>query len=279
MFNQILIGLLSTVLGSIIVFYLKNKWVGPIPINKIKYTTWTIEYIHPSALSLSKLKIVYNKIKCDNLKETRLAFWNNSNKTVNGDDISRKAPLIWNAHSKHKILDASIVQQTNIGIGASIRIINNRHGINIFFDYLEPKHGFVISIIHTGPSYFYYLFELFRKDDRVLGSIKGFGEVSKIYGHPNESSYIISDIYKFFTTRPSFNRRFLITILIPLMIGIIYFSIKLYLSSPQIHKDIFTFMLSLFLLSMPIAYSLIVVLSLLFGKVPKSLTAFNKKWY
>ena len=206
--NEIIVSIISTIIGTIAGIYIKRHFSGSIIKNKVKFATWTVEYFHPLISSLKNLKIYYNKIECENIKETRLVLWNDSKKLINGSDISENAPLTWDALPDNQILDAKVLQQSNVGIGTFVKIIN-KNQLLIKFSYLEPKDGFVVSIIHSGPP-LNFLFKLFQDKQRLLGSIKGFGEVSRIYGQPDDCGHLANDMHSTFTTSPNFVRLFLL---------------------------------------------------------------------
>jgi hypothetical protein len=139
-------GIVGTVIGvgGIVVGLVVTKW------RRFYYARYGNTLVVDYKNRLKELSVLYNGQEIENLSITRLAFWNQGNDTISRNDISKIKPLLIKAKNGTTILDVSPVFSSSEACG--INVINQRasHEYLLDFEYLDPRKGGVLQVIHTG---------------------------------------------------------------------------------------------------------------------------------
>lgn len=139
-FIYFFLGCLFTLAVSLI-FYLMSK-KGPIPL----YYIVTSNIIRPQ--QQEDIIITYKGLVIDGLYKTIFTFWNHGKRTLLGDKI------VANDRIRLDYGDSTILSTRVLKLSRESNNFNLSEGINntlfINFDYLEPKEGATVEILHTG---------------------------------------------------------------------------------------------------------------------------------
>lgn len=96
------------------------------------------------------LELKYKDEKIEELVITKYAIWNSGNEVLHKEDIVEIKPLqVYCSEENTRILDVKILQEsedTNQFVIAGV----NKECARIDFDYIAPKDGIVVQIMHTG---------------------------------------------------------------------------------------------------------------------------------
>ena len=142
-FNYIFMGL--SVGGIIITFilnFINNKKATP------KYIVKNFNLTTKAFEVFNDLSITYKNKKYKKLCITKIAFWNAGRTTLNYEDVSKKEGLKITNNLEEQIIGAKISTETNNENFTEIKILKNKNSIQLKFDFLEKKSGFIISVIH-----------------------------------------------------------------------------------------------------------------------------------
>jgi len=118
-----------------------------------------------SRAALDGLEIFYRGAPQEMVTIARLTLWNSGTDTIDFVDVSSKQPIEVCVDSSISILDFSVVdpERSPFKIGDKF-IQNGLQIISIEFEYLDPKDGGALEIIHNGPE---------AAEIAVRGRIKG----------------------------------------------------------------------------------------------------------
>lgn len=101
---------------------------------------------------LPDLEIKYKSEQIQELVITKYAIWNSGNEVLQKSDIVEMKPLQVSCNAEDtRILDVKILQESDETNQFVIIDVNKQHA-RIDFEYVAPKDGIVIQIIHTGES-------------------------------------------------------------------------------------------------------------------------------
>ena len=123
-----------------------------------------------------KLSVSYDGQLIEDLCVSKYVIWNSGNKTLNDSDIVTTKEITIKTINNNTILDSEVVSCSENTNNFVIEHVNN-HAIKINFDYVDPKDGVVVQIIHTGT----------REDIKILCKIKG-GKDLKAFATTSSSS-------------------------------------------------------------------------------------------
>lgn len=96
-----------------------------------------------------KLSIAYDGKQIASLCVSNIILWNSGNRTLSSTDIVESKEITINAVDDDTILDVEIVgcsEETNKFSATQV----GEHAVKVAFDYVEPKDGIAIQVIHTG---------------------------------------------------------------------------------------------------------------------------------
>lgn len=266
---DITVKVIAAVLGVIAGYLVKRFIPFGKSRGKIKYLTWTAHYVHPMAMFIDGFKMTFKDHECKGISETRVALWNESSKVAEGTAIAPDAPIVWRPIAGNMILSAKVIQQSHEGIGSVALIENDDNRVVMKFNYLEPKDGFIVSILHTGPRQ-----RIFDPTPDVNGSIKGFGKLSRKLGDPSGYAFSFRNI---FYVTPNWSRLRWLFLLTMANIGLVYgFSTYIFNPHSEIYNNIFTLLNFMFVMFGMVTFGLLSLIGLIQGKPPEELTAYGK---
>ena len=99
---------------------------------------------------LPDLVVQYKHKSILDLSITRFAIWNGGNDVINCDDVVISKPLtIYSSNENTVLLNTNIITQSDETNNFVLREASEKQSI-IDFDYVNPKEGVVIQLIHTG---------------------------------------------------------------------------------------------------------------------------------
>src|SRR5205814_2549990 len=105
----------------------------------------------------------------DALTISKVCIWNSGKDTVRQEDLASVRPLKINVGNKLEILEASMIQVSSKNCSCKLeRATRSSYQINC--DFLDPNHGLVVQIAHTGTA---------SEDVSVTGHIVGGGRISR----------------------------------------------------------------------------------------------------
>jgi|GEM_PF-1239749 len=153
--NQSLVpigGLLLGVVGIVlaIVFYVRSRRTS-----KLRYDFTGESLVERLTGALDGIEVRYKGEPQNRVTVVRFVFWNAGTETLRADDFTDDALRIVTEPSinvlDHRIIDSS--DPTNrIVLADATRTIDDEVSVAISFDYLDPRDGAVIQLVHDGPA-------------------------------------------------------------------------------------------------------------------------------
>lgn len=117
-----------------------------------------------------KIKIFFDDKVVERLTSTQIWIWNNGNETIEGTKIVVDDPIRYIFDNETKILSVKIITKTREVNKVKITsFVDNE--IRLDFDFLDPKDGAKIEILHTGK----------KQNPKMAGTIKGMPKGIKFY--------------------------------------------------------------------------------------------------
>lgn len=108
------------------------------------------EIIRAGKSQIQGLEVKYENRIIENLYSSNITIWNSGNEIIKKEDIVKNCQLaVKTIANNGDILDAYIVGKTEKTNEFSI-IYQDETKVVIDFDYVEPKDGFSLQVIHTG---------------------------------------------------------------------------------------------------------------------------------
>ncbi|MEK4732817.1 hypothetical protein [Paenibacillus sp. FSL L8-0641] len=136
----ILVGLIAT-----IIVYLRGK-IGA----RLDYQMGKLKIVGKENLIAPGIEIKYDGVSIESLVQTQIIIWNSGNATINGKEIVNDDRLRF-AFEKNEILSCSVVLfSRGINKFCVSRDEDSKKKIFIDFDFLDPKDGAVIEVLHKG---------------------------------------------------------------------------------------------------------------------------------
>lgn len=143
-FLSIGLGILGVVLA--ILFYLKSK-NKKLPLYEIRSYNIISNKIEDYK---NYLEVSYKNKKVDNLTISKIVIWNSGNTTILKEDIPKSNNFSILLNENSKIFDFSVIYNDDIDRALNLKKKNKK--ILIDFNYLEPKTGFILKLIHSGEN-------------------------------------------------------------------------------------------------------------------------------
>lgn len=140
-----LIAIVSAILS--IVFYIKGNRV-----KKINYCKSTYNIIRNINNEIQGLKIYYDENLIENLSISKIIIWNSGNTKIEESDFASTIPFVIEANENCKILNSSILSVSEDANSFYLDYNEEKNMILIHFEYVDPKQGLVVQILHTGSS-------------------------------------------------------------------------------------------------------------------------------
>lgn len=120
---------------------------------EFSYVKKSYKIIEEGKSCIKELKVSYGSRNIENLSITKYAIWNSGNEVINCIDIVKDRPLEIQSSNKNStvILDARIIMKSDESNKFEITNVKD-DSVTIKLDYVDPKEGIVVQIVHTGIS-------------------------------------------------------------------------------------------------------------------------------
>jgi hypothetical protein len=171
-----LIGTVGIILGVVGIFsYRISKSIA-----KPSFQKSSLRLIGRDEDSLpDEVEVTYKGRKVERLTRTTLILWNNGTEVLDGNSIVENDPLRFEFSEGENILSYKILRRNNDANRLKIERCEGRAAqLSLDFDYLNPKDGAVIEILHDS----------INRYPSIKGSIKGvpsgFLDLGKVYQAP-----------------------------------------------------------------------------------------------
>ena len=116
---------------------------------QISYILKNYSLIRSRNKKFEKLSFNYDGKSIDNICVSRFTIWNSGNRTLNNSDMVKSKELMIRASENVRILDVSIIKETETTNNFIVELIDERTA-TITFDYIDKNDGIVLQIIHDG---------------------------------------------------------------------------------------------------------------------------------
>ncbi len=138
--------------------------------------TWasvTLNEVTRHASHVEGLEVLYryNGEDVPQLSRSNVALWNAGGVAIRSVDAIPRDPLLLTGMHGHRLLDVTVVQNSDETNGFTLRRVNDACWA-ITFDYLAAKRGVVLRVIHTG---------LADPDINITGGFIDAGSLRRLY--------------------------------------------------------------------------------------------------
>lgn len=116
---------------------------------QISYADSSLPVIEKGTSVFEKLSVHYDNEQIERLTVTRVAIWNSGNEEIEESRFVNGKSISLHCDDNAKILDAKIIQETDSDNQFRIADCLD-HEIKLSMDYMNPKDGVVVQVIHTG---------------------------------------------------------------------------------------------------------------------------------
>jgi hypothetical protein len=140
------LGLIGTVIGLILAVYFYRKSLKAIGAD---YYIATNHLIGPLRSRYSELRIIYQQNEITSFSSSKAFLWNRGSEAIRSTDIAPSAPLVIDTEGSEVVLDHKVLYCSSTHSKVSTRSQGYRR-ILIDFDYLDPKEGIILEVLHTG---------------------------------------------------------------------------------------------------------------------------------
>lgn len=138
------LAIVSVVLGIVGVFSYKFGVRSSKPV----YQEIALRLIGGDYALPNGVKVIYNDKTVERLTKLIIVFWNDGSAVLDKNDIAESDPLKLSFDGE--VLDARLLRQTKSVNQFRVTLDETYNNLaNITFDYLDPKDGAVIEILHT----------------------------------------------------------------------------------------------------------------------------------
>lgn len=142
--NQGWVGILIGAIVAIIAH--KRASLGP----RLVYQWSSLKVIGTDKDIPDDIRIIFKGIEVPRVIKTNIIIWNSGNKMLDGKNRVQGDPLRLEFNANEEIISANIITKTKEVNG--FEIVQDKKNPNILyfeFDYLDPKDGASIEVIHT----------------------------------------------------------------------------------------------------------------------------------
>ena len=127
-------------------------WIVGKKKKEFTYLSNSYKIIQKGKSIIPQLQLTYENRNIEDLSITKYAIWNSGNEVINGSDVVSEKPLKIMANVDNAIiLDTKVIvesEETNKFVIAE----RKEKFTTIDFDYVDPRDGIVIQVVHTGKS-------------------------------------------------------------------------------------------------------------------------------
>ncbi len=113
-----------------------------------------------SALS-DRIEIRFDGKQIPRVTKTTFWIWNEGNKTIDGTTVAKSDPLRIEIPDGSRVLETTILSSDTANDVSMVETTNR--SVTISFEFLEPKQGFRVALIHTAKT----------EETQLLGTLKG----------------------------------------------------------------------------------------------------------
>lgn len=180
--NQNWVGVLVGIIGLVTAyFFYRRSLIRP----RLVFRSNTVHVVGKNPRFPSKLKIFYGSKEVPKVVKTSVVLWNDGNTTLSTNQITASDPLRIEIHGESELLDVDVSRVSREVNAFTANISpNSPSTIDISFDYLDPKDGALIRILHTK-----------EVDFNVKGTLRGLPSGVINLGTHNEPSYLELFLY------------------------------------------------------------------------------------
>lgn len=143
------IGLIPSIIMGIY-FYLKAKQT-----KDIVWCVWTAPLATTYTAQERALQLTYNGEEVRSVGVSWVMLWNTGKAAVSQSDVSRHNPLRLVATGNTRVLGAQPIGSSDPGNLPKTTVAEGGKSVGLLFEFLNYRHGIVVSVVHTGtsPSY------------------------------------------------------------------------------------------------------------------------------
>jgi hypothetical protein len=107
-----------------------------------------------SAPADERIAVLYMGVAVSRVTQTFVWLWREGRGTVNGDDVAASDPITLRIVGDGTMLTATLIAQTKTTneVAVAFDPDHPEAGARVTFDYLEPRQGAVMEVLHTGES-------------------------------------------------------------------------------------------------------------------------------
>lgn len=151
----IAIGVIGIIISVVVAFLVKPRPRLATQIN-------TLELVGPNAVLPDEIQFLFRGDPVPKVTMSRIAIWNVGNRTIQKAQVVEKDPLRITISEGSNILEPKVLKRTRDVNGVDCVVKDKPNEAEFTFDYLDPKDGALVQLIHTG-------------DDKVsvVGTLRG----------------------------------------------------------------------------------------------------------
>jgi hypothetical protein len=148
--NSTWLSIIIGLVGGIIITWLFT-WIAKKEKNP-KFAMRSIKLIEKAKATFPELTIRHKEHEeaIDDLSVAIVAVWNAGTETIRQTDISSSDQLRIESPENARILGASIIESNNPASNAVCEYDKETFTVNLGFEFLDYKNGFVLQLLHTG---------------------------------------------------------------------------------------------------------------------------------
>jgi len=156
-----ILGLIGIVIGGVLAWWFAR---GPRLVVQTSGSTLV------STPSDQRIRVLYNDEPVPRVTQSLVWLWREGRGTIKGSDVVTADPITINVPTGDRILDAALLAQSKPTNAVSIELVPDdpEAGARLAFEYLDPRQGAVIEVLHTAESP-----ELIELTGTVMGMPKG----------------------------------------------------------------------------------------------------------
>lgn len=162
---SLILGLTGILLA--ITFYLKSRRKL-----RVSYETKSFDLIKDNISKLSGFKATFNGEELENLTAVKVIIWNSGNSLLEKNNISTNNPLYLTLNNIEILAAECTTSSDKSNLVIAKLNENHKNRIDLDFEYLDKRQGFVLSILHKGNA---------DNNAKLKGIIKGGSIKNKIY--------------------------------------------------------------------------------------------------
>ena len=174
----------TTIIGVVGVTVALVAYLQPRKRLRLAYQSMSTRYFAKEDYALpSEVVMTFNGEGVERLSRTTVIFWNVGTDVLRGEDIVRSDPLRVCLDADDRVLSHKVVGGSKDSNRAHVRQVDGApHELSVDYDYLDPRDGFVVEIMHDGK----------RRRPAVRGVVKGLTNGPESQGTATDADPILS---------------------------------------------------------------------------------------